>query len=157
MSSCLDRHSYQTAKRKRCPRARERDFGVPACSTSKELLHADQRHSHSHTVLFFFLEKKIFADIKTSGSLSFLRRRGSAERFPSIFLTSLHSASDKSGMKIKDSPSASDDDDESSPTRFHLDSRSVCRRNLDRKVHALCYCNLSMVHFFFLKGPACKI
>lgn len=150
MSPCLDRHSYQTAKRKRCPRARERDFGVPACSTPKELLHTDQRHSHSHTVLFF-------ADIKTSGSLSFQRRRGSAERFPSIFLTSLHSVSDKSGMKIKDSPSASDDDDESSPTRFHLDSRSVCRRNLDRKAHALCYCNLAMAHFFFLKGPACKI
>lgn len=99
------------------------------CLMANELLHTDQRHSHSHAVLFFFfffLNKNIFADIKTSGSqsLRFPNLQNLAERFHSVFLMSLHTVSDKSGMKIKDSPSAGDDDDESSPTCFHLDSRA---------------------------------
>lgn len=112
MSSCLDRHSYQIANIALA--CRDATLRVRWLT---ELLHADQRHSHSRAVL----KKKVFADIKTSGCLYFIHHRDLAEYFPSIFLMSLHSVSDQSGMKIKDSHSAADDDDEFSPTCFQLD------------------------------------
>lgn len=105
---------------------------------------------------YFFRKKKSLPILRLQALLSSLRRRGSAERFPSVFSTSPHSGSDGSRVKIKDSPSAGDDDDDDewSPTRFHLDSRSVCRRDLDRKACALCCCNLAMARFSFLKTPS---